>query len=71
MPLIGSNTGQGIQPDRVFTVSRIKVDEVVCSRRRDMVEQILGEVAMRIDQSDTIPCGDMLKDQIPEESAFA
>ena len=59
--------GEQIEPDGVIEVARMKIDRLLGSLRRDVQQQILREIAMRVDEADAMALLDELEDQIAQE----
>jgi hypothetical protein len=55
---------QEIEADRMLQVSRIEKDYVVGTRRRDMIEEIVTEIAVRVDDADACTSVNVLEDEI-------
>ncbi len=49
----------------------MKVNEVVSPVRWDAIEQFLGKITVRINQSDPMTRHEMLNDEIPQQSRFS
>ena len=71
MPIIRRDIGQEVQPDGELQVARIEVNEVIRTRRRDVFQQFLGEIAVRIDQTNAVSGGDVLHQQVAEQGRLA
>ena len=71
MALIGRHTGQEIQTDGMLQVRRIEVNQIVGAPGRNVVQEFIGQIAVRIDEPDPVTGGDLLDDQIAEQCAFA
>jgi hypothetical protein len=61
---------EGIEADRSLKIGGVKVDEIICSRAGDMRERSFGQVAMRIEQSQSLAGDEVLPDQIEQEGAL-
>lgn len=59
--------GEQIEPDGVIEVARMKIDRMLGPLRRDVQEQILREIAMRVDEADAVALLDELEDEIAQE----
>jgi len=67
----GCDVGEKIEADGEVEVAGIEIHKIVGAPRRDAVEQLLGEIAVRIDQPDTVPGGKMLHDEITQQRRFS
>ena len=67
MPVIRPNIRQQIQADGEFKVAGIEIDEMVGASRRNMIQQILGQITMRINQADTVTQRDVLQNEVPQQ----
>ena len=67
MPVVGRSRAQEIEPDRMLQVRRIEICHVLDAPARDVVEQIRREIAMRIDDADSMPGTDVLENEIVEK----
>ena len=60
-----------VDPDREVEVSGVEIHQVVGTIRRDVSEDLLGEIAVRVDESDAVAKVNVLKKQIPQQRRFA
>src|SRR5579872_1733869 len=67
----GDNHGRGIKADRILRFASIKVADLVDARTRDGVENVLGEITVRIDDRNALTCDDVIHREVKEERAFA
>jgi len=63
--------GRGIEADRVLGLAGVEVAHVVDPRARDGVKNVLGEVAVRIDDGDSLARIDVAHCEIEEKRALA
>lgn len=59
--------GEQIEPDGVIEVARVKIDRLLGPLRRDVQEQILRQIAMRVDETDAVALLDELEDEIAQQ----
>ena len=59
--------GEQIEPDGVIEVARMKIDRLLGPLRRDVQQQILRQIAMRVDEADAVALLDELEDQVAQE----
>lgn len=62
---------QDVQADGELQVGRVEVHEVVGPLRRDVVQDLIREVAVRVDEADAVPEGDVLHDHVMQEGRLA
>src|SRR5262249_2842934 len=55
----------------MLQVARIEVNEVVSSARGDVSENLLREVAVRVDESNPMSAGNILNQDVPQKSCFS
>ncbi len=58
---------QEVQPDGKFQVARIEVAEVVGTGGWDVVQEVVGQVSMRVNEAHPIASGDVLDDEVLEQ----
>ncbi len=68
---LGRDLGRGIEADRILGLAGVEVAHVVDARARDGVENVLGKVAVRVDDRNALPREDVAHGEIEEERAFA
>jgi hypothetical protein len=68
--LVSGHVRQKIQGDGKLDIAGIEVAEVVRAPRRDVVEDLLGQVAVGINQPDAVPKGNVLNDQVAQKRRF-
>ena len=61
----------GIEADRPLRLARVEIAHVVDARARDGVEDVVREVAVRIDDGDALAGIDVAHGEIEEERRFA
>ncbi len=71
MPLIRRGASDQIKSNRIVQSGGIEVRHVLDTAARDEVEDVRGEVAMRINDANTVTCFNVLENQIAEQSCFA
>ena len=62
MTIVWFHTADDIQADGIFQIARIEIDQVVSPLRRDVIQQFLGEIAVRVNHPDTMAQRDVLQD---------
>ncbi len=67
MPVIRCDIGEQVKPDGKFNVARIEIYQVVGTLRRNVMQQLLGQVAVRVNQSDAMTKLDVLQNEIAEQ----
>ena len=68
---LGRDPGRRIEADRILGLAGVEVAHVIDARARDGVENVLGEVAVRIDDGDALARVDVAHGEIEQERAFA
>jgi hypothetical protein len=63
--------GKHVQADREFDVARVEIRQVVGTPRRNMVQNVLGQVPMRVYEPNAMSQSDMLDDHVPKQGRFA
>ena len=71
MPFILRHVRQQIQGDGEFQVGRIEIDQVVGAPAGNVVQQFLGQVAVRVNQADTVPERDVLDNHVPQQGCLS
>jgi hypothetical protein len=61
---IGGNISQQIQPNREILLRRFEINHVIRPPRRDVVQQLHRQIAVRIDQPDAFPGLDVLQKHV-------
>ena len=70
MPILRCGLGEQIESDGVIEVARMEIDRLLGPNRRNVKKQILRQIAMRINEADTVALLDELKDEIAQERRF-
>ena len=70
-PALGRDPGRGIEADRIFGLASVEVAHVINAPARDGVENVLGKIAMRIDDRHALSCTDVAHGEIEQERALA
>ena len=68
--LILGHLGEEIQSHRARKVARVEVQHVARPRLRDRVQNLPGEVSMRIKETHTSPGIEVLEDEVPKQGAL-
>ena len=71
MPAVRLDLGKKVESDRMAEVRRIKKDDVVGASSWDVVEELLGQVAVRVDDRESSTLDDVLDDEIAEQRTLA
>ena len=71
MPVIRRHIADDVQSDGEFQVARIEIHQMIRPLRRDVVQQFLGQVAVRVNDANAVSKGDVLQDQVPQQRRFA
>jgi len=71
MPVLGRDASEEVEADRIIVVGGIEVDEIIRSPGRDVIEELLSMIAVRIDDTNATASSDILNDQIPQQRRFA
>ena len=69
--VLGRVVGEDVEADRISEVGGVEVADVIDARAGDVVEEALGEVAVRVEEGDALAGGDVLQDQVLEEGRLA
>lgn len=67
MPILRCGLGEQIESDGVIEVAGVEIDRLLGADGRDVKKQILREITMRVDETDTVPLLDELKDEVAQE----
>lgn len=70
MSILGRGLGEQVESDGVIEVAGVKINGLLRPHRRDVQKQILRQIAMRINEADTVASLDELKDEIAQERRF-
>ena len=71
MPLVLRHVRQQIEGDGEFQVRRIKINQMIGSPARDVIQQFLGQIAVRVNQADAMPQRDVLDDHVSQHRGLA
>ena len=71
MPVIGCHIANHIQADGKLNVARIEIHQMIRPFRRDVIQQFLGQVAVRVYDADAVAEHDVLHDEISQQRRFA
>jgi len=71
VPVIRRNMGHQVHADGEIQVPWIEVAQVVRPGGRDVLEEFLGQIPMRVDEADAVAQRDVLEDQVPEQRTLA
>jgi hypothetical protein len=71
VPCLPGNGFEKIEADRVIPIGRIEIDDIVGTPGRNMVKEVLGKIAMRIDDADPAAGLEVLDDEILQERGLA
>jgi hypothetical protein len=71
MLVIRRHIANDIQSNREFKVARIEIHQMVGTLGRNVVQQFFGQIAVGINQANTVSKGDVLQNQIAEQRRFA
>ncbi len=61
---------EGIEPNRALDVGRVDVNQVIRACPRNIFERGLREIAVRIEQCETFPGGEVLPNEVEQQSAL-
>ena len=70
-PAFGSDLRSGIEANRVLGLAGVEVTYVVDARARDGVEDVLGKVAVGVDDRHSLACDDIGHGKVKEERRFS
>ncbi|MFI5025065.1 MAG: hypothetical protein ACHQRJ_25880 [Alphaproteobacteria bacterium] len=68
---LGRDAGRRIETDRMLGFAGIEVAHIVDARARDGIENVLGKIAVRIDDGDSLPRMDVAHREIEENGTLA
>jgi hypothetical protein len=71
MPAVRRHIGKDIQANGEFEITRIEIYQVIRPSRRNVVQQFLSQVAVRVNHPDAMSKSDMLDDHIPQQCGLA
>ena len=67
----GATLPMHVQSDGEFKVARIEIHQMIRPLGRNVVQQFLGQVAVRVNDADAMSKRDVLQNQIPQQGRFA
>ena len=71
VPVILGDVRKQVQPDGELEVAGVEVAEVVGAGRQDVVQEVFGQVPVRVNHAHPIASGDVLDDEVLEEGRLA
>ena len=71
MPIIRRHIADYIQSDGEFKVAGIEIHQMVGAARGNVVQQFLGQIAVRVNDANAMSKGDVLQNQVSEQRRFA
>ena len=71
MPLLRGGLSEQIQPDGEIAVAGVKIDGLLRAVRRDVIEQLLRQIAMRVDETNAMALQDELEDEIAQQCGLS
>src|ERR1017187_5685316 len=71
MAVIWGDIRKHIQSDGKFNITRIEIYQVISARGRNVVQQFLGQIAVRVNDAHSMTESNVLDDQIPQERRLA
>ena len=71
MPPFHRNIPQKIEADGIFQIGRVKIHHIVGSPGRNLIENVFGQVAVGINDPDTMAVFNVLENEITEERCLA
>lgn len=71
VPVVVVRLRKQVQPDGEVRITGIEIHGLLRTRRRDVIEQFLREIAMRIDQADAMPLQNELQDEIAQQRGLS
>src|SRR5439155_8515338 len=69
--VVWRDIGQHVQADGKFNITRIEIHQMIGACRRNVVQQFLGQIAVWIDEANTVSKGDVLDDEIAQKGCLA
>src|SRR4051794_36092807 len=63
--------GEEVQSNWKFKIAWVEIAEVVSTLRRNVMQELLSQIAVRIDDADAVAERNVLKDEITKESGFS
>src|SRR5574341_877788 len=71
MPAILRHVEKDVEADGKFPVARVEIHHVIRAATGNVVQNVMGKVAVRVDHAHTLSIFDVLKNEIPEEGRFS
>ena len=71
MPLIRRGGAKQIEANRIFHVSRIEICHVLNTMAWHVIENVICQIAVRINDGDPVPGFNVLQNQIAEQGGFS
>ena len=71
MPLLRGGLGEQIQPVGEVAVARVEIDSLLRPDGRDVIEQLLRQIAMRVDEAHAVALQDELEDEIAQQRGLS
>ena len=71
MSVVLRDVREQVQPDGEFQIAGVEVAEVVGTERRDVVQEFLRQVPVRVNEAHPIASGDVLDDEVLEQGRLA
>jgi hypothetical protein len=71
VPLVRCDVGERVESDGEVEVAGVEIDKVIRTTRRDAIEQFFGKVAVGINEPDAVSGGDVLHDEVAQQSRFS
>ena len=62
---------QGIEADRMVGIEYVEIDQIISPSRRELSYDSLSEVAVRIEERQSLTAADVMFDEDPEERRLA
>lgn len=67
MAILGRGLCEQIQPDGMIEVARVEIDRLLGPPGRDVIEQFLRQITMRVDKADSMTLLDELEDEVSQK----
>ncbi len=67
MAILGRGLCEQIQPDGMIEVARVEIDRLLGPHGRDVIEQFLRQITMRVDKADAVALLDELEDEVSQK----
>src|SRR5438105_3614668 len=59
--------GEEVECQRPLQIGRVEIHHVIDPPGRDMLEQLLSKITVRVDYANPLPCCDVLQDQVSKK----